>query len=110
MLFWSLQILILFSTVMYITDGYKKKDKTYPYLSVEMFNYCLSTAVSIFDNLLIINAFNRLQRSLGHDSLGISKKNIFLYIGTFLTATLALIFLYSSAAVGLFGLGNNLGY
>ena len=70
---------------------------------MEVFNNCLSVVVSLLDNYLIVNAFTRLQKCLEHESVGISKKQIYLYYGTFFTATLALIFLYSAVIVGLYG-------
>lgn len=66
LVFWSLQLLIFFSLAMYVANGYHILDKSYPYKQLEIFNYCLSTIVSFIDNLLIINAFKRLKRYLGH--------------------------------------------
>ena len=51
---------------MYIADAYRVFDKSYPYIQIETFNFCLSTVVSLIDNILIINAFQRLQKYLGH--------------------------------------------
>jgi len=67
-------MLIVFCTIMFITDAYKKFDKSYPFAPLEVFDYGLSTTVSIIDNILIVDAFRRLHKGLEQESLGISKK------------------------------------
>lgn len=106
MVFWSLQGLTMLVATLYILSSYELYN-TYPYRQMEVFINCLSTLVSLLDNVLIVNAFSRLQRCLADESLGISKKQIYLYYGTFFTATAALIFLYSAVLVGLYGFGGD---
>lgn len=105
-IFWFLQGLIFFSTGMYIGVGYKCFDRQFPYRQLEITNNCLAITVSIVDNLFIVDAFRRLKNSLKHEQIGISKKHIVLYLGSFFTATVALVFLYSATTLGLYGFGD----
>jgi len=76
---------------------------------LEIFAFCLSALIGIVDNILMINAFMRLKKLLELESAAISRKQILLHLGTFVTATIALFFFYIGFLKGLFGLGKGTG-
>lgn len=106
LVFWSNQFLILLITSLCIGASYRCFDLQFHYRLVQDIFSGVAISVSLIDNFLICNAFIRFKQTLDHDKIGISNKQVYSYLGSFCTATVALIFLFSATTVALYGLGD----
>ncbi len=94
-LFWTLEGLLVTSAIINVVDGYTRLNEDYPF-GLEVTGFVFSTTVSLISMGIIIDAFRRLSKCMEQDTLGISRKQMVLHLGSFVVATFSLIFCYSS--------------